>query len=323
MAAMNTIKRRLLGSAASWLSLVLTCSISSWALAIPSFQSTDNRLPNPGRPYEMTSGTVFYDAPSFFAIHDLEFQPSNPAQLSVPSLRSDGRYKFDSTFDITYRAIVSAGLGPPREVTGAGNARAVGVSRPEFEASSDFIFANAQVFDTELISLNLFGLSAIPETMLRESPTLPSTGVIIREDQCPVCLAPVTFWRIASFFDIYTEFSHGAGWFPADKAIHVEQAPDGFLSADYNHNGAVDASDYVVWRKSLGQIGAGLAADGDWSGRVDQGDYAVWRTHFGRTAASRSSAGAAATAPEPATWLLLWMGMVAASCGLARSRTPR
>ena len=53
--------------------------------------------------------------------------------------------------------------------------------------------------------------------------------------------------------------------------------------ADYNHNGAVDAADYVVWRDALGQIGAGLTADGNNNGEIDAGDYNVWRANFGRT----------------------------------------
>ena len=53
------------------------------------------------------------------------------------------------------------------------------------------------------------------------------------------------------------------------------------LTGDYNDNGTVDAADYVVWRKSVGQTGAGLAADGDGDMDVDENDYLVWRANFG------------------------------------------
>jgi hypothetical protein len=53
------------------------------------------------------------------------------------------------------------------------------------------------------------------------------------------------------------------------------------LVGDYNENGVVDAADYVVWRHTLGETGAGLAADGDGSGAVDQADYDLWRANFG------------------------------------------
>ena len=39
------------------------------------------------------------------------------------------------------------------------------------------------------------------------------------------------------------------------------------LPGDYNHNGVVDAADYIVWRNSLGQsIAAGTGADGNGDG---------------------------------------------------------
>jgi hypothetical protein len=56
------------------------------------------------------------------------------------------------------------------------------------------------------------------------------------------------------------------------------------LTGDYNGNGTVDAADYVVWRKSVGQTGAGLPADGDGDMDVDDNDRLVWRENFGRTA---------------------------------------
>ena len=40
---------------------------------------------------------------------------------------------------------------------------------------------------------------------------------------------------------------------------------------DYNHNGVVDAGDYVAWRKGLGTT-------------FTQSDYGVWRAHFGQVA---------------------------------------
>ena len=50
---------------------------------------------------------------------------------------------------------------------------------------------------------------------------------------------------------------------------------------DYDRNGAVDAADYVVWRKSLGTVVMLYeGADGDGSGMIDDSDRAVWRAHF-------------------------------------------
>jgi hypothetical protein len=281
-----------------------------FANAIPSFQSLDSRLPNPARPYEMVGRTVHYDSVPDFGVCDLEFAPSNPSQLHLPTRNPDGSLEFDSTFDITYKAVVGISTQPPYTVSGIGTARARGVAPPDPNHSpNELIWPNPQVFDSELVELNLFALSAVPEVMFRESPTRRSSGVIIRENTCPYCLAPATYWRISSFFDIATEitFNGGVTWTAARDLLHVEQAPDGFPPGDYNRDKVVDSADYVVWRRSLGETGAGLAADGDWSGAVDAGDFDVWRSNIGNSAVV--AAGSAAV-PEPSTIVLIVAGLL-------------
>ena len=83
------------------------------------------------------------------------------------------------------------------------------------------------------------------------------------------------------------------------------------LPGDYNHNGVVDAADYVVWRNTLGQtVTTGTGADGNGNGVIDSNDYAFWRGHFGMTAGSGSSAATSAAVPEPATLVMLIVGIV-------------
>ncbi|HEX2473526.1 MAG TPA: hypothetical protein VHK01_02200, partial [Lacipirellulaceae bacterium] len=67
------------------------------------------------------------------------------------------------------------------------------------------------------------------------------------------------------------------------------------LPGDYNHDGRVDAADYVVWRKNDGS----------------QAGYDTWRTNFGRTAGSGTVL-ATEVVPEPSGRLFwfLWAGMV-------------
>jgi hypothetical protein len=86
----------------------------------------------------------------------------------------------------------------------------------------------------------------------------------------------------------------------------VEQQLD--LPGDFNHNGAVDAADYVVWRKGLSTMTYAPA------------DYNVWRAHFGQIAQLIVNAGSgmgssgslgAGTVPEPAIELLLLMATIA------------
>jgi hypothetical protein len=75
------------------------------------------------------------------------------------------------------------------------------------------------------------------------------------------------------------------------------------LAGDYNANGVVDAADYIVWRKTLGQNGIGLAADGNGDTVVDQADFTVWRSNFG--AVLGSGAGVAVNVPEPESLLFM------------------
>jgi hypothetical protein len=113
--------------------LLIAVSLCSWlagklpsANGIPSFESFNSSLPNPDRPYEMVGGTVHYDSVPDFAIYDLEFAPSNQSQLGLPTRHADGSLEFDSTFDITYKAVVSFSTQPPHTVSGIGTARARG-----------------------------------------------------------------------------------------------------------------------------------------------------------------------------------------------------
>jgi 3-phytase len=75
------------------------------------------------------------------------------------------------------------------------------------------------------------------------------------------------------------------------------------LPGDYNSSGHVDAADYVVWRKALGQTVAPFRrSDGNGDGRVDAADYGVWRADFDRSLpAAASSAAAPFMAELPGT----------------------
>lgn len=85
------------------------------------------------------------------------------------------------------------------------------------------------------------------------------------------------------------------------------------LSGDYNADGQVDATDYTVWRDSLGSTGLGLAADGSGNGEVGASDYVVWRQNYGATSS------AAATVPAPGGLAVL----AAAALTLCYGRSPR
>lgn len=86
------------------------------------------------------------------------------------------------------------------------------------------------------------------------------------------------------------------------------------LPGDYNSDNAVDARDYVVWRKYAGLTGGATytKGDGNRDGNVTSADYEIWRSYFGQTApGSGTGDGLAAAVPEPATWVLMLCGCLA------------
>jgi hypothetical protein len=95
-------------------------------------------------------------------------------------------------------------------------------------------------------------------------------------------------------------------------------------TGDYNHNGVVDAADYVMWRNTLGQSAspAGSGADGNGNGTIDEGDYSFWRSKFGNVAPGSGAGGSltGAEVPEPMVTTLLTVGLV---FGLLRLRHRR
>lgn len=182
---MKTITLRHHRGIAFLLAVYFAGILSLSANAIPSFQSSDWRQPNPARPYEMTSGTVGYGE-SQFSLYDLTIQIANQSQLDTPSHGSDNsRLEFDSTFDVNFQAIVSRALEPPHQEIGSGTARIVRITRPD--NNPPHTYPHPQVFDTELVSmtLNFFDTSPALPMILRESPTLDSRGITIREDPMP------------------------------------------------------------------------------------------------------------------------------------------
>jgi hypothetical protein len=80
---------------------------------------------------------------------------------------------------------------------------------------------------------------------------------------------------------------------PEQALASLLVVPEPSGPGDFNGDGAVDAADYVEWRKGLGAI-------------YDQSDYGVWRAHFGTSVGPGSgsvdplSLWSASTGPDPA-----------------------
>jgi hypothetical protein len=123
---------------------------------------------------------------------------------------------------------------------------------------------------------------------------------------------PASGWLLTAAFDISdTGWIAGIGQFDPDGAggqaaylrhflLHVPVTA-AIVPGDFNSDGAVDAADYVVWRK-----GVGIAPT--------QENYNLWRANFGRTSDGPASN---ATVPEPAA---AWLLVLGAALGCWRCR---
>jgi hypothetical protein len=94
---------------------------------------------------------------------------------------------------------------------------------------------------------------------------------------------------------------------PAWSVTTIVLISDG-LPGDFNRDGRVDAADYTVWRKQLGQTG-NIAADANEDNVVDIKDYNLWRSNVGRS--ESPGIGAFATVPEVSTSHLAFLAMFA------------
>jgi hypothetical protein len=88
------------------------------------------------------------------------------------------------------------------------------------------------------------------------------------------------------------------------------------LNGDFNNDGKVDAADYVMWAKNNGTNNA-LPNDNGLGTPIGSAHYDLWRANFGNPPGSGSGL-AAASVPEPMSWLLL--GMAAAIVMLSTRR---
>jgi hypothetical protein len=81
----------------------------------------------------------------------------------------------------------------------------------------------------------------------------------------------------ADSFDFVVDDGEGA---VSTGTFNIEIRPN---PGDFNQNLAVDAGDYVLWRKTVGATAVTpySGADGNGDTAIDEGDYTIWQEHFG------------------------------------------
>jgi hypothetical protein len=134
----------------------------------------------------------------------------------APGTPADEVEQFESTLDglVDVLQFGVSLTGGPQPVSGAGPVQTIVFGK---------IGNTTGTFDTEIISMDLSGISALGPFMIRESPTLQSLG------QTTITDIGGGQFRIDSFFDVFTELSidGGATWMPSTSpAGHMVLVPE-------------------------------------------------------------------------------------------------
>jgi len=89
--------------------------------------------------------------------------------------------------------------------------------------------------------------------------------------------------------------------------------------ADFDEDGDVDGTDFLLWQRGFGITGTALPSDGDANGdsKVDAQDLAIWQSQFGFMA---HTAVIATAVPEPTTLALLILGGLFAAVFISSAR---
>jgi hypothetical protein len=170
------------------------------------YTSSDYRLPSPQ--YRSTNSVIYNTAQgpfvidSFFDVFvDIDRVPPPPP----------GTVIVDSFSDIFTELTIHPPSGPPQNVNPVPpnpTIRLAGrVGGPIFVVETD-----------DILTMSLSGGSMPGGVMIRESPTLPSTGLTTIQD------LGGGLYHINSFFDVFTELSldGGQSWIPGSEALHLE-----------------------------------------------------------------------------------------------------
>jgi hypothetical protein len=134
-------------------------------------------------------------------------------------------------------------------------------------------------------------LSGLTEYRLLASSALVNAGVDLASVPLAVALG-LTDPGEHDFFGNFVRVGE------LDIGAHEQSLP-----GDFNADGAVDAADYVVWRKVAG-TNYNPYADANGDRTIDEADFANWRAHFGSTLGGSGSGGFHAI-PEPSFGLLI------------------
>jgi hypothetical protein len=99
------------------------------------------------------------------------------------------------------------------------------------------------------------------------------------------------------------------------RGLIVVDATGVLLPGDFNQDMVVDNDDFLLWKSTFGTTRVSVhdppLADGNYDGIVNAADYVIWRKHVGQSgfgSGTTSNLGGA-TVPEPSAALMLIVGV--------------
>ncbi len=146
-------------------------------------------------------------------------------------------------------------------------------------------------------------------TLLNQFDRLSVTGQALLDGYLNIDIDGPFIPALGNTFNILTASAGVFGTFnlvdisgmPAGLTFHLNYLPNAvqlqvvstpFFSADFDHDGDVDATDYGIWKNAFGlnQLGD---ANGD--GKSDAADYTLWRNQLGSHPGAGSGSGLGST----------------------------
>jgi hypothetical protein len=177
--------------------------------------------------------------------------------------------------------------------------------QPEFPELDDFLgLAGATRYAGVRVDLNDAAEPSINNSDLNQNPDFPQHfwygWIGVRIDNEADATGTVTGWAYES--------EQGKSIIAGDIGPVV--------NADFDRNGRVDGSDFLVWQRQLGAaVTAGTGADGNSDAKVDGLDLAIWKGAFGVGAAAASPASAV---PEPSALVAALSGLFFVACWITK-----
>jgi hypothetical protein len=189
--------------------MVLVMAFGAAAGADGVNTSNPNLPPDLGAYVNANRVPITYNGAGLIVVlQDLQLKP-----LALTAVRTNFGPDEREAFDVTLNGTASVNLSPPALFASSGS---------ELTVTFNKVGNTTGTFNAEMLSLNLSGSSPFGPFMIRESPTLATTG-----------LTSITnigggMFHIDSFFDVFTELSvdGGQSWIPSSSSTRMTLVPE-------------------------------------------------------------------------------------------------